>query len=181
MYYQRKQPDVEISVGVNTKAREREALEHASGDESQDKYKDVKEDDGTEEDEALLHLITCEEDDESDDESDDETNDLPETVALEEAKEANDGGSFKTFTTTRVGRVFRPNTKYGIETMAFTQAEMGYHANLCETAIMEYAKEDFQLDFEVAGVGAGIGGGFTHTQEQKAMKYNEAMKADHEG
>eukprot|EP00957_Ditylum_brightwellii_P130225 9934192-Ditylum_brightwellii.AAC.1 len=63
--------------------------------------------------------------------------------------------------------------------MVLTHAEMGYHANLCEIAIMEYVKEDFHLDFEVAGVDAGIGGGFTHTQELKDMKYNEAMKTNH--
>eukprot|EP00957_Ditylum_brightwellii_P153991 11720819-Ditylum_brightwellii.AAC.1 len=72
MYYQRKQPDVEVSVGINTKAREKETLEHAS--------------------------------------KDDESKDLPDTVALEEAKEANDGGGFEKFTTTRIGRVVRPNT-----------------------------------------------------------------------
>eukprot|EP00957_Ditylum_brightwellii_P094529 7198447-Ditylum_brightwellii.AAC.1 len=58
---------------------------------------------------------------------------------------------------------------------------MRYHANLREIAMMDYAKEDFQLDFEVAEVGAGIGGGFTHTQELKDMKYDEAMKTNHEG
>eukprot|EP00957_Ditylum_brightwellii_P182995 13938327-Ditylum_brightwellii.AAC.1 len=100
----------EISVGVSIKAREREALEHASGDESQDKDEDVKEDDGTEEDKTLPYLITCEKDDESNDES----KDLTETVALDKAKEANDGGGFETFTTTRVERVVRPNTKYGM-------------------------------------------------------------------
>eukprot|EP00957_Ditylum_brightwellii_P017545 1321705-Ditylum_brightwellii.AAC.1 len=51
--------------------------------------------------------------------------------------------------------------------MALTHAEMGYHANLKEMPMMEYAKEDHLLDFEVAGVGAGLGG--------------EALAADWEG
>eukprot|EP00957_Ditylum_brightwellii_P139751 10649808-Ditylum_brightwellii.AAC.1 len=144
MYLQRKQPDAEISVGVNTEAREREALENTSGDESQDIDKDVKEYYDSEENEALPNLVICEDDN--------ERKDLPKTLALEKAKEVNDSGGFETFITTRVGRVVIPNTKYGIATMAFTHAEMGYHANLREIKIMKYAKEDFQLDFEVVGV-----------------------------
>ena len=31
---------------------------------------------------------------------------------------------------------------------------------------------------EIMAVGAGIGGGFTHTSELKPMKYEEAMKKD---
>eukprot|EP00957_Ditylum_brightwellii_P142131 10829125-Ditylum_brightwellii.AAC.1 len=151
MYYQREQSDVGISVGVNTKEREREALENVSGDEFQDKDKAIKEDDNTEDEEALLHIITHEDDEES--------KDLPETVVLEKAKEANNGSGFETFTTTRARRVFRPSTNYGMAIMALTHAEMGYHANLCEIAMMEYAKDDFHLDFEVAGVGSGIRGG----------------------
>eukprot|EP00957_Ditylum_brightwellii_P060240 4574962-Ditylum_brightwellii.AAC.1 len=77
---------------------------------------------------------------------------------------------------TRAGRVSRPSEKYVMATMALTHAEMGYHANLKEIAMMEYL-----LDFEVTGVGTGLGGGFTHTHELKAMKYEEAMAADQEG
>eukprot|EP00957_Ditylum_brightwellii_P035324 2679431-Ditylum_brightwellii.AAC.1 len=73
-------------------------------------------------------------------------------LVLEEAKDANEGGGFQPFTMTRAGRVSNPSEKYGMATMALTHAEMGYHANLKETAMMEHATEDFFLDFEVAGL-----------------------------
>ena len=37
---------------------------------------------------------------------------------------------------------------------------------------------DEQLAFEIAAVGAGIGGGFDHTTELQPMKYNEAIQKD---
>eukprot|EP00957_Ditylum_brightwellii_P021473 1619762-Ditylum_brightwellii.AAC.1 len=47
-------------------------------------------------------------------------------------------------------------------------------------AMLEFADEDYRLDFEVGAVGTGIGGGFNNTRELKAMKYNEAIVIDKE-
>eukprot|EP00957_Ditylum_brightwellii_P146547 11157008-Ditylum_brightwellii.AAC.1 len=74
-----------------------------------------------------------------------EASDIAETLALEEAKDANKGGGFQPFTMASTGRVSKPSEKY------------------------------------VAGVGVGLGGGFTHECELKAMKSEEAMAADQEG
>eukprot|EP00957_Ditylum_brightwellii_P126353 9632491-Ditylum_brightwellii.AAC.1 len=65
--------------------------------------------------------------------------------------------------------------------MTLAHAEMGYHVNLKEITMIMYAKEDYLLDSEVAEVGTGLGGGFTHMHELRAMKYEEAMAADWEG
>eukprot|EP00957_Ditylum_brightwellii_P029359 2219313-Ditylum_brightwellii.AAC.1 len=48
-------------------------------------------------------------------------------------------------------------------------------------AMLEYATEDCSVDFEVAGVGAGLGDGFQNTRELKPMKHNEAMAVDKAG
>ena len=62
-----------------------------------------------------------------------------------------------------------------------TKAEIEYQAGLKETARLEFCKEDFELDHKMAGVGAGIGGGFTNTNELKVMKYEEALRTDKAG
>ena len=46
---------------------------------------------------------------------------------------------------------------------------------------MEFLSEDCQLDHELAGVGAGLGGGFVNTNKLKVMKFDEAMRTDKEG
>eukprot|EP00957_Ditylum_brightwellii_P121610 9274004-Ditylum_brightwellii.AAC.1 len=65
--------------------------------------------------------------------------------------------------------------------MALTQAEYGYQANMCMIAMMEFAAEDYKIDFEVAGVGVGVEGGFVNTHGLRAMKLDEAMHTDKDG
>ena len=43
-------------------------------------------------------------------------------------------------------------------------------------AMMEFAAEDYKIDHKLAGVGAGLGGGFINTNELKVMKYKEAIE-----
>ena len=74
---------------------------------------------------------------------------------------------------TRYGRETRPVERYGdLAAMALTQAEFGYQANLREIAMIE---------FELAGVGAGLGGGLKNTRQLKPMKYDKAMATVKEG
>ena len=74
---------------------------------------------------------------------------------------------------TRYGREVKPVERYGdLAAMSLTQAEYGYQVNLREIA---------KIEFEVAGVGAGLGGGFENTRQLKPMKYHEAMNADNVG
>eukprot|EP00957_Ditylum_brightwellii_P016491 1239509-Ditylum_brightwellii.AAC.2 len=62
--------------------------------------------------------------------------------------------------------------------MALTEAEFGYQVNLQDIAMLEYAKEDYIMDYEVAAVGVGLGGGFENTGQLKPMKYDETMATD---
>eukprot|EP00957_Ditylum_brightwellii_P040134 3037407-Ditylum_brightwellii.AAC.1 len=65
--------------------------------------------------------------------------------------------------------------------MALTEAEYGYQVNLQDIVMLEYAKEDYAIDYEVAAVRAGLGGGFENTHHLKPMKYDEAMATDKAG
>eukprot|EP00957_Ditylum_brightwellii_P040957 3101077-Ditylum_brightwellii.AAC.1 len=65
--------------------------------------------------------------------------------------------------------------------MALTEAEYGYQVNLRDIAMLKYAKEDYAIDYEVATVGAGLGGGFENTRQLQPMKYDEAMAMDKAG
>eukprot|EP00957_Ditylum_brightwellii_P013777 1038319-Ditylum_brightwellii.AAC.1 len=68
---------------------------------------------------------TWEDDDSSDEEHKDDEDSSPQVI--EKAKEANEGGGFEKFTTTRTGRVVKPTCAYyDMATMALTQAEFGY-------------------------------------------------------
>eukprot|EP00957_Ditylum_brightwellii_P015179 1143507-Ditylum_brightwellii.AAC.1 len=62
--------------------------------------------------------------------------------------------------------------------MALADAEFDYQTNLQDIAMLKYAKEDYAIDYEVATVGAGLGGGFKNTCQLKPMKYDEAMATD---
>ena len=42
----------------------------------------------------------------------------------------------------------------------------------------EICDEDLTVDYEMAAVGAGLGGGFGNTRELKVMKCKETMKED---
>ena len=81
----------------------------------------------------------------------------------------NDDGNY----VTRFGREIRPVERYGdLAAMALTEAEYGYQVNLREIA---------KIEFEISGVGAGLGGGFENTRQLKPMKYDEAMRTDKVG
>eukprot|EP00957_Ditylum_brightwellii_P186884 14231543-Ditylum_brightwellii.AAC.1 len=56
--------------------------------------------------------------------------------------------------------------------MALTEAEFDYQVNLQDIAMLEYAKEDYAIDYEVTAVGAGLDGGFENTHQLKPMKYD---------
>ena len=60
--------------------------------------------------------------------------------------------------------------------MSLTKAEKDYQMYLynCETNNM--SEEDCRINYEIIGVGAGIGGGFKNTKELRVMKYDEAME-----
>ena len=76
------------------------------------------------------------------------------------------------------------------EAGAFTADEMNYYEALCIASA--FGLEDLEIEesqvghqagelvtnclWEIAGVGAAVGGGFTNTAELKPMKYKEAMK-----
>jgi hypothetical protein len=79
---------------------------------------------------------------------------------------------------TRVGRVSRAPERY-IETMAVSS-----NSNEVSDAQLRYLLELAELDneechnlIETALVGAGVGGGFDHTDELRVMNYREAMKS----
>ena len=85
-------------------------------------------------------------------------------------------------TVTRSGRVSQaPSWHSNYTALALTKAELGLYANLKEMAMLGMSIEDGKIDDEVAGVGAGLGGGFFNTSELRPMKYKEAMKVDREG
>ena len=65
--------------------------------------------------------------------------------------------------------------------MTLTEAEFDYQMNLQDIAMLKYAKEDYAIDYKVAAVGAGLGGGFENTRQLKPMKYDEAMATDKAG
>ena len=82
-------------------------------------------------------------------------------------------------TTTRSGRISRaPSYLKDYAVMALTKAEFGYYTDLRSMVTSEICNEDLAIDYEMAAVGAGLGGGFGNTRELKVMKYKEAMKDD---
>ena len=85
-------------------------------------------------------------------------------------------------TVTRSGRVSRaPGWHANFAALALTPAEMAYQAQLTEMMMMEYSSADCRIDREVAGIGAGLGGGFSNTNELKVMKLDEALRSDKKG
>ena len=60
--------------------------------------------------------------------------------------------------------------------MALPKAEFGYYADLRSTETTEICDEDLTVDYEMAAVGAGLGGRFGNTRELKVMQYKEATK-----
>ena len=60
-------------------------------------------------------------------------------------------------------------------------AEKAYQERLKETARVEFSSVDCQMDHELAGVGAGLGGGFMNTNELKVMNFHEAIWTNEEG
>ena len=108
------------------------------------------------------------------DDAEEESDDDIEGEALEDKN-----SGWENFYQTRSGRVVKPVRRSGdaryedIAAMALTQAEFGYQANLRDIAMLEFASQDYALDFEIAAVGAGLGGGFQNTRELKPMKYDE--------
>ena len=110
-----------------------------------------------------------------DTDDDDDTDDSDESEAEETENEGLQ-------TVTRSGRVSQPpGWLRDYAALALTKEEAGYQANLMNIAKMEFGEEDVKIDHELAGVGAGVGGGFSNTGELKVMKYEEAMKKDAEG
>eukprot|EP00957_Ditylum_brightwellii_P035889 2719932-Ditylum_brightwellii.AAC.1 len=65
--------------------------------------------------------------------------------------------------------------------MALMPAKYGYQTNLHGTAMVEFAENEYTLGHAIAGVDAGLGGGFANTRDLKAMKYDEATTKDPEG
>ena len=83
---------------------------------------------------------------------------------------------------TRSGRVTeKPFWHANYAMLALTEAEFGYQTHLKEAAKRDLSAEDFAIDHELAGVGAGLGGGFNNTKELRPMKYKEAMATDKKG
>ena len=82
-------------------------------------------------------------------------------------------------TITRSGRASRqPRWMANYAVLALTKSEMQYQAMLKDVAKAEVASADFRVDHKLAGVGAGLGGGFGNTMELKPMKLNKAMATD---
>eukprot|EP00957_Ditylum_brightwellii_P138425 10550537-Ditylum_brightwellii.AAC.1 len=151
MYYQQKTGNTEIVTGLTMKVRERVELETS------------------EEAEQLLDTAYIGNNDEA------ELGNT--TIVLEEAKDVIKSRGFQSFTTKRYDREVALSPQYDMTTMSITC----HQDNLHHIATMEYAPEDGCFDFEVAGVGAGIGGGFVHTWQLKAMKYEQAMATNDVG
>ena len=62
--------------------------------------------------------------------------------------------------------------------MALTKAEFGYYADLRLMVTHEICNEDLLVDYEMAAVGAGLGGGFDNTRKLEVIKYKEVTKYD---
>lgn len=63
---------------------------------------------------------------------------------------------------TRSRRVYQPPRWHAnYVAMALTKVEIDHHENLKEMEKLSMSIEDFKIDNEVAGVGAGLGGGFS--------------------
>ena len=119
---------------------------------------------------------------EEENEADAEENEADAEIKEEEVVPVNEEPLEEGVTQTRFGRVVRPPERYGdLAVMALTKAELGYQANLRNMAMLEFAAEDCSVDYEIAGVGAGLGGSFQNTHELKPMKYDEAMAVDKAG
>eukprot|EP00957_Ditylum_brightwellii_P170467 12975639-Ditylum_brightwellii.AAC.1 len=125
---------------------------------------------------------------EANNDADNETNQDTNAKPVEEAKEgAASNGEWEHFQQTRPGQVIRPVQHMGHErysdmaAMALTKAKFDYQVNLGDITMLEYAKEDYIMDYEVAAVGAGLGGGFENNRQLKPMKYDGAMTMDKEG
>ena len=59
--------------------------------------------------------------------------------------------------------------------MSLSAAEKAYQNYIRECSQQNMSKDDYNIDYELAGVGAGIGGGFKNTKELRVMTYGEAM------
>eukprot|EP00957_Ditylum_brightwellii_P035509 2692173-Ditylum_brightwellii.AAC.1 len=64
--------------------------------------------------------------------------------------------------------------------MGLTQAEIGYQANLCELARLEFVQE-YKLSHKFVRIGADLGYRFSNTRELKAMKHEESMARNKDG
>ena len=98
-------------------------------------------------------------------------------------------GGWKTFTTTRSGRVSAPpdrlsptelgnvaqvDTSKSVDSLLH-EAEQNYYAALRELSCIGVDLEELRIDAEAGMVGAALGGGFENTAELRPMKYDEAM------
>ena len=115
-------------------------------------------------------------------ESESESEENEEVIVNENESES----ATESATVTRSGRVSQPpswhsNYEASYAAMLLTKAEQNYYANLKEMAVLGMSVEDGQIENEVVGVGAGLGGGFYNTSELRPMKFKEAMKVDREG
>ena len=181
MYYQRKMTEIEISSVVDSGVRESDMVTtnttptvtpDPSGTETETEIDPIEDENKENEDLNVTLDSYCsmqslmDDDDETiENESETESDNLPEQE-----------------TVTRSGRVSRaPAWHNDYAALALTETEVEYQKNLQEMAEMEFAGEDVRIEHELAGVGAGIGGGFSNTAELKAMKYEEAMATDAEG
>ena len=62
--------------------------------------------------------------------------------------------------------------------MSLTKAEKEYQEYCYKCDEQNMSNEDLKIDHELAGVGAGVGGGFTSTKELKVIKYDEAVASN---
>jgi hypothetical protein len=62
--------------------------------------------------------------------------------------------------------------------MSLTNAEQKYQEHLMTIDLQNMSKEEFEIEHEISGVGAGVGGGFSNTKELKVMKFDEAMESN---
>ena len=113
--------------------------------------------------------------------ADDNANDKDEEEGInyDVHKDDEDKGEF--VTVTRSGRhVCRP--KYGVESGAFSVSEKNYYEALAD--FDDFDEDEVactagsQVAYEIATVGAGVGGGFDHTTELKVLNYEEAMQSN---